>query len=110
MPHTVNRMTKSKQKFRLLTRLLTSREERQPPVLPIPPTGDPTNLLGEAATILATLIDTTQRGLPEAEFPVYEVGYRDGLTTAYLAVTDLIALVGGHENSPHTDTGKETKK
>lgn len=59
--------------------------------------------------MLATLIDTAQRGLPHAEFPVYEVGYRDGLTEAYSVITDLIALVGGHENSPHTDTGKETK-
>ncbi|WP_297588746.1 hypothetical protein [uncultured Mobiluncus sp.] len=102
-------MTESKQKFGLLTRLLTSREERQPPVLPIPQTGDTTSLLGEAATIIATLIDTAQRGLPHAEFPVYEVGYRDGLTEAYSVITDLIALVDGHENSPHTDTGKETK-
>lgn len=102
-------MTESKQKFGLLTRLLTSREERKTPVLPIPQTGDTTSLLGEAATIIATLIDTAQRGLPHAEFPVYEVGYRDGLTDAYLAITDLVTTVNSHENSPHTDTGKETK-
>lgn len=60
--------------------------------------------------MLATLIDTAQRGLPHAEFPVYEVGYRDGLTEAYSAITDLITTVNSHENSPHTGTGKETNK
>ncbi|MCU9986631.1 hypothetical protein [Mobiluncus curtisii] len=99
-------MKKPQQRFSLITRLLTSREERQPPVLPIPPTGDTTSLLGEAAATLATLIDTAQKRLPDAAFPVYEVGYRDGLTDAYLAIVDLIATI----NSPHTGTSKETKQ